>query len=146
MSLRVYLAAPFFSESQVEREEAVKSKLRDEGFMVFSPKEFCHLESDATEERRKAVFKSNLRAMDVSDFILAITDEKDMGTIWESGYAYARYIPVIYFCETLKGGKFNLMLAESGHGVIEKREDINFQNIAKILTNIYPSGYKGEIE
>ena len=47
--------------------------------------------------------------------MLVNTRDKDIGTIWEAGYAYACNKPIIYFCAGLpEGAKFNLMLARSG--------------------------------
>ena len=43
------------------------------------------------------------------------TRDKDIGTIWEAGYAFANNVPIVYFCAGLpEGAKFNLMLARSG--------------------------------
>ena len=60
-------------------------------------------------------FSCNLHHIETSDFLLVNTRDKDIGTIWEAGYAYAFKKPIIYFCAGLpEGAKFNLMLARSG--------------------------------
>ena len=50
---------------------------------------------------------------------MAITDEKDIGTIWEAGYAYGIGKEVVYYAETLGNNPFNIMLSESGVGIFK---------------------------
>ena len=54
------------------------------------------------------------------------TRDKDIGTIWEAGYAHANEIPIVYFCQGLpEGAKFNLMLARSGVKVCTSFEQLD---------------------
>src|SRR5690606_5016235 len=96
----LYLASPFFNPEQVEREEFVKDYLRKQGLKVFSPKENCFLPPDATLTAQESVFKQNCSAIKSCKAVLAITDGKDIGTIWEAGYAYGINKPVVYYAET----------------------------------------------
>ena len=60
-------------------------------------------------------FSGNLHHIETADFLIVNTRDKDIGTIWEAGYAYANEVPIVYFCAGLpEGAKFNLMLARSG--------------------------------
>ena len=53
------------------------------------------------------------------------TRDKDIGTIWEAGYAYSFNKPIVYFCAGLsEGAKFNLMLARSGIKVCTSFEQL----------------------
>ncbi len=140
----LYFASPFFTPEQVEREERLKAKLRELGFEVWSPKEMCHLNKNATISEQTEVFNGNLSAMDKVDGVFVVTDGKDIGTIWEAGYAYALGKPIIYYCETLGNNVFNLMLARSGRLVITKFEDIDFTKIQMSDEQIFD--YKGYIE
>ena len=54
-----YLASPFFKDTQIQREEAVKNALRYEGYTVYSPRENGILTPDATDEVRTKIFKEN---------------------------------------------------------------------------------------
>ena len=76
-----------------------------------------------------------------------------MGTIWEAGYVNginsvvypSKKKIIVYYCETLpEGGKFNLMLAQSGDIIITNYDDMDQ------LPNLIKSGevkkYHGEIE
>ena len=150
---KIYFASPFFNPEQVEREERLKAKLRDLGFEVFSPKEVYFCKPDEGDEVRQMVFDGNCKAIQECDILFAVTDGKDMGTIWEAGYANginsvvypSKKKTIVYYCETLsEGGKFNLMLAQSGDIII-----IDFLDMDQ-LPNLIRSGevkkYHGKIE
>lgn len=110
-----YIAAPFFNNDQITRVELVKALLENKNLTYFSPKDHSAVKDINDPENRKKVFALNHESIDSSKMVIAITDGKDPGTIWEAGYAYAKNIPVIYVAFTLgKEGQFNLMLAESG--------------------------------
>lgn len=149
LNKKVYFASPFFTPEQVEREERLKTKLRDMGFEVFSPKEMCHLHATATQEERDKVFNDNVEGIMESDIVFAVTDGKDMGTIWEAGYACGLRAKgddkkLIYYCETLNGGNFNLMLAKSGDIIFTNYEELN--NLPVILNEGGRNTYEGLIE
>lgn len=147
---KVYFASPFFNEEQVEREERLKAKLRSLGFFVWSPKESCFLKSDATIEDRIKVFKENCTNLADSDIIFVVTDGKDVGTIWEAGFACGlnqsrvNKIKVVYYCETLGNRPFNLMLAQSGNVVITDFNDLD--NLNLYLLSGKGKDYVGSIE
>lgn len=142
----LYFASPFFTPEQVEREERLKGKLRELGFEVFSPKEMCHLPKNATIEEQTKVFEGNLTNMHGVDAVFAVTDGKDIGTIWETGYAYAIRKPIIYYCETLGNGVFNIMLARSGVEVITNYEDVTYEKISMADELTEDHDYKGLIQ
>lgn len=141
--MKVYFASPFFNEEQVEREERLKTKLRELGFEVFSPKEASHLKKDSSLNEQKETFEMNLKNIDNCDILFGVTDGKDMGTIWECGYANglnrirANKIIIVYYCETLGNNQFNLMLARSADLVITDYKDMD--NFVKLLKegNVY---------
>lgn len=124
-----YIAGPFFNVEQLIRVENVKFILDQRGLTYFSPKDNITLKSDASTEERAKAFDDNLDAIRDSRFVLAITDDKDVGTMFESGYAYANNIPIIYFAETLGDNKFNVMLAESCVDVLRSMDDLRELNL-----------------
>ena len=140
-----YFASPFFTPEQIEREERMKKHLRSFGFRVFSPKEACNLGAKASQSSRKEVFESNCNAIRKSRIVFAVTDGKDMGTIWEAGFAYGINKPVVYFAETLGDNPFNLMLAQSGLDVFTSQEQVNVGSLCNIL-NCSTREYRGDIE
>ena len=114
-----YLASPFFNDEQINREESIKKTLRGYGFRVYAPREHGIVGSLASQEAVTSTFNSNAEAINNSRMVLAITDGKDMGTIWEAGYAYGNNIPIVYYAETLGNNPFNIMLSESGVGIFK---------------------------
>jgi len=130
-----YLASPFFKDSQIQREEAVKTALRVHGYRVYSPKENGILTPDATDEVRTKIFKENCEAIQKSRRIIAITDEKDIGTIWEAGYAYGIGKEIVYYAETLGNNPFNVMLGKSGIGIFTNCSDLTDAAYSGIFDN-----------
>lgn len=134
-NMKVYFASPWFNPEQAEREDRIKNKLRELGFNVWSPKDNCVCSPIGDEEMRQEVFGDNVYNIETCDILFAITDGKDMGTIWEAGFANGinymlkptdRRIIIVYYCETLgPNGQFNLMLAQSGDIVITKFDDLD---------------------
>lgn len=154
-NLKVYFASPWFNPEQAEREERVKGKLRSLGFNVFSPKDNCNLSPISDAAIRDKVFNDNCTNIEDADIVFAITDGKDMGTIWEAGYACGynkllssagcNYIKIVYYCETLgPNGQFNLMLAQSGDIVITKFEDLD--KLPQLIEEGKGLAYAGIIE
>lgn len=140
-----YFASPFFNPEQVEREERMIKHLRGLGFRVFSPKEACHLNPKADGNMREKVFNDNCNAIDNSRAVFAVTDGKDMGTIWEAGYAYGTRKPIIYFAETLGNNNFNLMLAESGRDVYLSQSEVTYGSLIDSLNGVKRK-FRGDIE
>lgn len=152
--VRIYFASPWFTPEQEEREERLKAKLRSLGFDVHSPKETAVCGAISDPETREAIFDGNIEAINLCDIVFAITDGKDMGTIWEAGYAYgvnmlnrfcnAKPIKIVYYCETLGNGLFNLMLAQSGDIVITRFEDVD--KLPEMLAGGEKVAYAGRIQ
>jgi nucleoside 2-deoxyribosyltransferase len=135
--MRVYIAAPFFSPTQLAIVEAIKTVLNQNDIKFFSPKDESMFKQG---DDPKDIIDLNCNAITNCDAMVAVTDGKDVGTMFECGYAYANNIPVIYvWLGHQPGQPFNLMLAASGE-VVYKITDI-----PDALTNNY-FPYKGEIE
>lgn len=131
--MKIYFASPFFKEDQIEREERCKAKLRSLGYDVFSPKEAFVVKPNQDADTRRKVFEMNIENIKSSDVIFAVTDGRDVGTIFESGCVFGlnqcenrQKIKIVYYCETLPPNMpFNLMLAQSADVVITKFEDLD---------------------
>lgn len=151
---KIYFASPWFTPEQEEREERLKAKLRSLGFAVHSPKEEAICGAISDPKTRQRIFQGNIDAITCCDIVFAVTDGKDMGTIWEAGYAYgyneacvvagAPKITIVYYCETLGDGLFNLMLAQSGDIIITKFEDID--KLPELLAGGEKIVYAGRIQ
>ncbi len=121
--MKVYIAAPFFNPGQLETVERIKTLLTNFGIEYFSPKDECMFEKGVTKP--KDILRMNVNAIEDCDLMIAVTEGKDMGTLFECGYAYAMGIDVIYFWETDDTKmKFNLMLSGSGYGVAKNYKDL----------------------
>ena len=80
---------------------------------------------DAPKKTQDETFIGNLQHITTSEFLIVNTRDKDIGTIWEAGFAFAVQNPSIYFCHGLpEGAKFNLMLARSGVKVCTSFEQL----------------------
>ena len=95
--MRIYFAAPLFSEAEREFNIKVAKELRKEGFDVFLPQEHSGMTEmpDTDEKRRKLLtgfFTNDIEAIDGSDILLIVLDGRvpDEGACFELGYAYAR--------------------------------------------------------
>lgn len=153
--MKVYFASPWFNPEQAEREDRVKNRLRELGFNVWSPKDNCVCSPIADKAMREKVFSDNVKNIKDCEIIFAITDGKDMGTIWEAGFAngYNEHLKdvghepiiIVYYCETLgPNGQFNLMLAQSGDIVITNFEDLG--KLPALIDNGEEFAYVGIVE
>ena len=89
----VYLAGPFFTLAQLWLVDQARSNLQHFGLNVFSPYHDvgCGAAMDVVE--------LDLDALRRTDLVFAVADGLDSGTLYEIGYARARDIPVIIYCE-----------------------------------------------
>lgn len=113
----VYLAGPWFHPGQRERLEGVQALLLSQGLKVFSPKDEILFEKGKTTAYD--ILRANVAGIMQSQFLVVITDGKDVGTMFEAGYACRADVPIVYFWEegeeaTKRGVKFNVMLAATG--------------------------------
>lgn len=145
--MRCYLAGPFFNDEQIERVQRIRDKLILEGFEVFSPMHDAGiLKPDSSDIDRQKVYEENVYSISKCDFVLVITDGKDVGTMWEAGYAVGLNKPVIYFCETLGSKPFNVMLALSANGVYRSLEMITLTNIHNAIKGPKIKVFEGGIQ
>jgi len=123
---KIYLASGWFNPVQAEEltrlEEICDSR---EWVDLASPRRIFVCPPNAPKETQDATFDGNLHHIRTADFLIVNTRDKDIGTIWESGFAYANDVPIVYFCNGLpSGAKFNLMLARSGVKVCTSFEQL----------------------
>ena len=126
MNKKVYLAAGWFNPVQAEEltrlEEICDTR---EWIDLASPRRIFVCPPDAPKEVQDETFAGNLHHIETADFLIVNTRDKDIGTIWEAGFAFANEVPIVYFCAGLPAGaKFNLMLARSGIKVCTSFEEL----------------------
>jgi len=148
--MKIYLAAGWFNPIQAEELSMLENIFdkRSSFFELSSPRRIFVCPPNAPKEVQDATFTGNLEHIENADFLLVNTRDKDIGTIWEAGYAYAFKKPIVYFCSGLpEGAKFNLMLARSGIKVctsFDQLEDYLNRTIEKGSLPIEP--YSDAIE
>ena len=150
MSNSVYLAAPFFSDLQVERMRKVEELLKQNPTIneneIFVPMDNQYSEKKfGSFEWQVGVFESDVRQVRKSDVVVAILDYvkdgeevvSDPGTVFEIGTAFEHGTPVILvqFDDT---DKINLMLARS-HAAFFHGKDI--ENLKSYDFNTLPPKY-----
>lgn len=92
----VYLAGPFFDISQRWLVEECRSSLESLGAQVFSP-----IHDVGSAENNPHVADADLKGLRESHVVLALLDSKDIGTIFEVGYAKRLKMPVVGLAERL---------------------------------------------
>jgi nucleoside 2-deoxyribosyltransferase len=114
----VYLAAPLFSEAELDFNRKLRDEIKSAGFRVFLPQEDSNNIKDE-KTRQKIIFGKNEAALKDSDIIVAVIDgvDVDSGTAWEIGYAYAHSKPILGLRTDFRTlgieGTVNLMIERS---------------------------------
>lgn len=114
----VYLAAPLFSEAELDFNRKLREEIKRAGFKVFLPQEDSNNIKDE-KTRQKIIFGKNEAAIINSDIIVAVIDGTDIdsGTAWEIGFAYARGKPIFGLRTDFRTlgieGTVNLMIERS---------------------------------
>lgn len=121
---KVYIAAPFFNPEQLKIVEDIKAILEECGVSYFSPKdESMFKQGDDPAD----ILRLNCKAIYDAKYVIVVTDGKDVGTIWEAGFAFGKRKPILYVWLGYKPEmKFNIMLAASGPAV-HNYTDLEFQ-------------------
>ncbi len=140
-----YIASGWFNPEQAKDLENIKIALDELNIKYFSPKDEVLVNPTEGPEVQERAFKANTVNITNGKFIIVNTRDKDLGTIFEAGYAYASGVPIIYYCEGLRG-MFNLMLSRSGRAVATNIEELKEHVIGIMSNNDYYIEYDGTIE
>ena len=94
--MKVFLAAPLFSEAERDFNSKVAKRLRDRGFEVWLAQESPFIHEGTSKEKEK-IYEEDISALKTCDVVVAILDgvEVDSGVAFEMGYAVAIGKPVI---------------------------------------------------
>jgi len=101
---KVYLAGPFFTMGQRWMVNEFRNTLLSFGLPVFSP---LH---DVGLGEADQVVEPDLNALNQCGVVLALLDGKDLGTVFEVGYAVAKGIPVLAFLENEKRSDLTMLI------------------------------------
>lgn len=143
----IYLAGPFFSESQIKRITKVEKALatNQTAGTIFSPRlsdENDDSVNAGSPEWAKSIFTKDVAEIDRADIIVAVTDfvheNIDSGTAFEIGYAYKMQKPIILLQE--KDEPLNLMVSQAGHYYTKSIDDL----ISYDFNKLPAQGYTGK--
>jgi len=112
--LKIYIAAPFFNEEQLDVVRKIELMLEDKGIEFFSPRSegtLIKMSKEARAEKMGEMFRSNVDHMDWCTHCIAVIDDYDTGTVWEMGYLYATNKRIVTYSNNYHG--INVMLNES---------------------------------
>ena len=96
MAKKVYVAGPLFNTHERAYLEQIAAALERAGYETFLPHRDAGILGDLSDIReRERLFRSDMKALDVCDFVVALLTgaDHDSGTCGELGYAYARGKP-----------------------------------------------------
>lgn len=146
----VYLAGPFFNEHQIEVIAGIEDLMDEFAMGYFSPRWCGMIDDKSTDIEKRAIFHKDIESIQNSRYVFAITDGKDMGTLFECGYAFANNVPIVYIALDLKG-PFNLMLAKSALRVVRSMDELRKMLCESVKEKgrhivIKHKDYEGEIE
>jgi len=139
----IYIAGPWFTVRQGVILENIKNVLTKHKLQFYSPKD----EMPFKEFTPKQIFESNLHAINEAALLVVITDGKDVGTIFEAGYAVAAGTPVVYVWVDHDRSNFNIMLAQSGDACYLGLEQFDkAMEYYSMTRTILSSNYEGNME
>jgi len=94
--MKIFLAAPLFSESERDFNSKVAKRLRDKGFEVWLAQESPFIHEGTFKEKEK-IYEEDISALKKCDIVVAVLDgvEVDSGVAFEMGYATALEKPLI---------------------------------------------------
>ena len=118
----IYIAAPFFTPSQLDRIRSLESMLGSRELEYHSPRDFMVLKPNSNLADMEKVFMSNVEHMHKCSLIIALVDEPDTGTHWEMGYAFGNGISILMV--SFNNKKVNVMLVQGCQGYIQSEEQL----------------------
>lgn len=123
MKPHIYLAAGWFNPEQKRQMDEVYKVLLDlrlKGEIDFFSPMYDGIvlkgkEDPNWRQKMKEVWELDIRKITESDLVIACTQDHDVGTIFECGYASARNIPILCYNSNPELG-LNVMLAQEARG------------------------------
>lgn len=137
--MTIYIGAPFFTPKQLKLVQDIENVLKRNRILYYSPRSEGVLINLTEKERAKEkqrIYKTNIDNIDDCSMMIAVIDDRDIGTIWEMGYATSAGKPIISLSNQDYG--LNVMLAESVQAHVK--------NLEEMLLAIYDPSYKGHLQ
>lgn len=131
---KIYIASPFFNDTETDALTKVENLLEAKGHDIFSPRKHEVREGNVGKpEWSKATFGNDKAAIDWCEAVVMLYwgNYSDSGTAWECGYAFATGKPVVVLH---LGESSNLMIHEGSHTnllSLEELEEYDFETMPK---------------
>jgi len=99
--MKVFLAAPLFSEAERLFNSKIAKRLRENGFEVWLAQEAPFIQK-GTHEEKKTIYEGDISTLKTCDAVLAVLDgvEVDAGVAYEMGYGKALGKPIVGLSST----------------------------------------------
>ena len=128
----VYLASPFFNETEIENVVYVEKILKDKGLTYFSPMRHKAKGEPGTLDWAKGIFEMDIDEIDKADAVVVLNygSYSDSGTAWECGYATGIGKPVI-LVHVNRNGDSNLMMhcGSTTNIYLDELKDFDFETM-----------------
>ena len=143
---KIYYAGGWFSPEQEEQHTRIYNLIKDK-YDVFNPKLESLITPGCSSDKMTQTLIGNIEGIKNADLVVVLYDYRDIGTIWEAGFAYSSKKPIIYFAEHLNGKPFNLMLAKTGRFASNEKVLLKLleDETSWMFKDVY-NDFKGEIE
>lgn len=141
----IYIASGWFTDEALADVNRIIDLLKKAEMVYFSPRDENLAQSDDHGVKLQQIFDGNINAIKNCSFVLANTRDKDMGTLFECGFAWSKGKRILYYCEGLSG-EFNLMLARSGTAVATNMNELEYHLYNMYHSEEYRGIYRGKIE
>ena len=128
----VYLASPFFNETEIENVEYVEKILEDNGMTYFSPMRHEAEGEPGTPEWAENIFQMDVEEIQKADAVVVLNygSYSDSGTAWECGYAVGIGKPVV-LVHVNRDGDSNLMMhcGSTTNIYLDELKDFDFETM-----------------
>ncbi len=126
-----YCGGGWFSDRQVKTLDSMEEILK-RYFSVHCPREIKCNKEELTFDSSDKILKINCDEIEKANVVFISTEDKDLGSIWEFGYSYAKNKPIVCVNYSLPDdAKFNVMLASSCIAIA--RNEVQLIDICDII-------------
>lgn len=143
--MKFYIAAPFFNEDQNRRVDDIIGECNAFGHKFFSPRDHCLYKPGMDPQ---VIIDDNKKHISECDCVIAVTNDRDPGTLIEVGWADEMGKLIIFLWENPpEGMKFNIVMAAIGNAVCT-----SISELSDVLEEIQETGeipwvqYEGDME
>jgi nucleoside 2-deoxyribosyltransferase len=126
----VYIAAPFFNAEQTETVQAIETELAKQRVKFFSPRSEGVLIDLAPVDRAahlERIYQSNINHMMECNTMIAVVDDRDIGTIFEIGFFASKKLSQkdnLLITFTNKSFGLNVMIQQSVDAHLKGASDL----------------------